>query len=226
MKSLRSDPVRNTYLPAAYTYSIYIYLQHIIAFGRLVNLRVKLLFRSGVAVGALVAAVAVGRFAPLVAVFDVGAGRRPVLERLGTPAAVLVVVVLRAGVALTTKTRRTATLIRLVIGQNERRALPFRVFGQTPAEEKGDEEEKEDDEEEKEDKEDEVEETHARAKETPKTKKCELEPRSNKTISIPSYNRESIPAIETKLNSRPPPHTCNTHITPIPSSGAIRDSRG
>ena len=108
----------------------------------------ELLFRSGVAVGALVAAVAVGRFAPLVAVFDVGARRRPVLERLGTPAAVLVVVVLRAGVALTTKTRRTATLIRLVIGQNERRALPFRVFGQTPAEEKeDDEEEKEDDEE-------------------------------------------------------------------------------
>ena len=108
------------------------HLQHIVAFRRLVNLRVELLFGSGVAVGALVAAVAIGRFPPLVAVFDVGAGRGPVLERLGTPAAVLVVVVLRAGVALATKTRRTAALIRLVIGQHERGALPFGIFRQAP----------------------------------------------------------------------------------------------
>jgi len=92
----------------------------------------ELLLGSSVAVTALIAAFAVGGFAPLVAVFDVGTRGGPVLEGLRTPAPVFVVVVLRASVSLAAKTRRTAALIRLVIGQHERRALPLRIFGQTP----------------------------------------------------------------------------------------------
>ena len=92
----------------------------------------ELLFGPGVTIGAMIAAFAVGRFSPLVAVFDVGTRRRSVLEGLRTAAPVFVVVVLRASVTLTTQTRRTTALIRLVIGQHERRALPFGILGQTP----------------------------------------------------------------------------------------------
>ena len=105
------------------------HLQHVVAFGRLVNFGMELLFGSGVAVGAVVAALAVGGFSPLVAVFHVGTRRRSILERLGTSPAIFVVVILRASVALPTQTRRTTALIRLVVGQHKRRALPLGVFG-------------------------------------------------------------------------------------------------
>ena len=104
------------------------YLEHVVAFGRFINLRMELLFGPSVAVSALVSVFAVGGFSPLVAVFNVGARRRPVFEGLRTPSAVFVVVVLRASVSLAAEPRRTTALVRLVVRQHESRALPFRIF--------------------------------------------------------------------------------------------------
>lgn len=89
----------------------------------------ELLLRPRVAVSALVTVLAVGGFSPLVAVFHVGARRRPIFERLRTPSSIFVVVVLRASVSLAAEPRRATALIRLVVGQHERRTLPFGIFG-------------------------------------------------------------------------------------------------
>ena len=73
-------------------------LLDVIAFGRLVDLRVKLLFRTGVTVGTAVLGLAVCRVAPLVALFHVRTGSGPVFVFLGRPAPVFVVVELGTGV--------------------------------------------------------------------------------------------------------------------------------
>ena len=72
----------------------------VIAFGGLVDLGVELLLGPGVAVLAVVPLVAVGRVPPLVRCLDCRTRSAPVLELLGTPPPVLVVVKLRTRVAL------------------------------------------------------------------------------------------------------------------------------
>ena len=76
----------------------------------------ELLLRSRMAIGAVVAALAIGWLPPLVAVLHVGTWRGAIFERLWTATAIFVVVVLWTGVSLTTQSWRTTTLIRLVIG--------------------------------------------------------------------------------------------------------------
>lgn len=51
---------------------------HVIALGRLVDLRMELLFGARVTILTVVAGLAVGRFAPLLAMFDVRTRRRAV----------------------------------------------------------------------------------------------------------------------------------------------------
>ena len=72
----------------------------VVTLGRLVDLGVELLLGPGVAVLAVVPLVAVGRVPPLVRCLDCRTRSAPVLELLGTPPPVLVVVKLRTRVAL------------------------------------------------------------------------------------------------------------------------------
>lgn len=78
----------------------------------------ELLLSAGVAVGAVVAVVAVGGVPPLVALLHIGAGRRAVLVALGRPPLVSAVVVLGAGVALPAQSRGPLARLRLVVGQH------------------------------------------------------------------------------------------------------------
>lgn len=75
----------------------------------------KLLFSSSVTVLAVVSSLAVIGFAPLLAVLDVGTGRRSVLEFAGTSALVLAIVILGTGVSLPTETRRPLARLRFVV---------------------------------------------------------------------------------------------------------------
>lgn len=75
----------------------------------------KLLFRSGVAVLAVVAGLTIVGLAPLLAMLYVGTGRRAVLELARTAALIFAIVILWAGVALTAETWRSLARLRLVI---------------------------------------------------------------------------------------------------------------
>lgn len=78
-------------------------LLNIIALGALVDLRVKLLLSSRVAVLTLLVILAVARLAPLVALLDARTGRRAVVEVLWRPTTVPVVVVLWTGISVERK---------------------------------------------------------------------------------------------------------------------------
>lgn len=103
---------------------------HVVAFGRFVNLRVELLFRSRVAVLAIVAGLAVRRVAPFVTRFYVRTWSRSVLVLLGTPSFVLIVVKLRAGIALPAQPGWFLAGFRLVVGQNVGGVQPLGVVVQ------------------------------------------------------------------------------------------------
>ena len=99
----------------------------VITLGRLVDLGVELLLGPGVAVLTRVAHLAVDGVAPLVRRLYRGAGGGPVLVLPGAPPPVLVVVILRAGVALSTQTGRLLARFGFVVCQDVGRVQPLGV---------------------------------------------------------------------------------------------------
>ena len=90
----------------------------VVTLGALVDLGVELLLRPGVAVLARVPHVAVDGVAPLIRRLDCGARGGPVLVLAGAPPPVLVVVILRTGVALSAETWWLLARLSFVVGQD------------------------------------------------------------------------------------------------------------
>lgn len=103
-------------------------LLNVVAFGGLVDLRMELLLRPGVAVLAAIARLAIRRLAPLLAVLHIGTGRGPVLVLPWAAPLVLAVVILGTRVALPTEARWSLTWLRLVIGEYVVCVLPLRIL--------------------------------------------------------------------------------------------------
>lgn len=103
-------------------------LLNIVALGRLVDLRVKLLFSTGVTVLTIVTSFAVSWFTPFLTMLYTGTRCRSVLIFSGTASFVLAIVVLRTGIALSAESWGPFTWFCLVVGQNVVCVLPLRVF--------------------------------------------------------------------------------------------------
>ena len=90
----------------------------VITLGALVDLGVELLLGPGVAILARVPHVAVDGIAPLIRCLDSRTGCGPILELPGAPSPVLVIVILRTGVALSTESWGLLARLSFVVGQN------------------------------------------------------------------------------------------------------------
>ena len=100
---------------------------YVIALGALVDLGVELLLSPGVAILARVPHVAVDRITPLVCCLDSRTGCGPILELPGASPPVLVVVILRTSVALSTESWGLLARLSFVVGQNISRIQPLGV---------------------------------------------------------------------------------------------------
>jgi hypothetical protein len=103
-------------------------LLHIVALGRLVNLRMKLLFGARMTVLTILARLTVVGFAPLLAVLHIRTRRRTVLELARTASLVFAVVVLRTRIALSAETRRSFARFGFVVGQHIVGVLPLGIL--------------------------------------------------------------------------------------------------
>ena len=101
---------------------------HVVALGRLVDLRVELLLGARVTVLAHVAVLAHSGLEPVVALLDIGARRRAVLEHARVAATIARIVILRTREALATEARRPLARLSLVVDEHVGDVAPLGVL--------------------------------------------------------------------------------------------------